>query len=237
MNNYYTFVLLSILVVVICISCAVGLRARRRRIAAAAHAQQRYTGFSSQADANNGNSAAYAQGAGQDGNYANIYYQQQQSHPGGMVTGPGTGLYYPASVPPYNTSSQPGAPPVSATVLYAASPGSPEPNINFGSYFPEAQVVSGGAGGANTAHNGGGGNNTGALGPPSPAEASPYGEADYVPRLSPQQVSHTQRRSSSADPTPPGVAPIPLPQYAAPSPQAGSDDKLVDYVRKGKELD
>lgn len=190
-----------VFVIITVIACCAGLCVRRQRAVAAANAEQHYAAFVGQSNSNT--NSGFTPDGGQGGNYVNLDYQQHQWPPQvGVVTGPGTGYYYPTGSPPGRPGNPPGGPALPATVLYAAPSDSQAPNINFGNYFPEAQVVN-----SNT-------NNNSAFATTSPDDISPYGEADYV-SCPPPPVSHTQRPPSSPGPIPAGTAALPPPRYAA----------------------
>ena len=229
MNGYFLFILLVIIVILFCIACTIGLRVRRRRIAASAAAEQRYSQFVNQND--------NMQEVGQNGNYANVYYQQQQQPQVGLVSGTGGGgLYYPTGAIPNSTGNPSGRPAMPATVLYVAPPGS-EANTNFGNYFPEAQVVS------TSSNNNNGYDSNDVFGVSSPSEASPYGEANYLSRPPPPPQSHMQQPQSTVSPSvpgpvSPGVASLPPPQYPALSTRPTSGDSYGDQANKQrKKLD
>lgn len=234
--GYYLFILLALIVIIVCATCTCCLRVRRRRNAEAAAAEQRYQQFAN--NENNNNNAAnnfaggvYVQGAGQGGDYGNMYYQQQQQQPPqvGVVGNTEAGMYYPSGSAGPNLSG--GARPLSATVLYATPAGAEGGNVNFGNYFPEAQV----AGGFQNTNNVSNMTGAGATGIPPPPESSPYGEADYVSRLPLQQTS------TQPPPLGSGNAMSPPPQYPAASPTRPSNGNIVRFGgsegAKGKELD
>lgn len=214
--SYYLFILLAVVVLLMCAACVFGLRMRRQRAAASATAEQRYSQFVGQNNSSgnpNNNEALYAQG----GAYGNMYYQQQQQPPQvGVVNDPGTGgFYYPNGG--MGTAGANNGRPVSATVLYAAPANGGGAGVDFGNYFPEAQVAGGYPNNAN---------NTAGTGGPSQsqAESSPYGEADYVSR----------------PPQPLGVASVPPPQYRAGAAGASTSNIVGsgnNNKPKGKELD
>ncbi|KPA78797.1 hypothetical protein ABB37_05896 [Leptomonas pyrrhocoris] len=232
MSSYYLFALVIIVVVLVCISCCIGLHVRRRRMMEAVDAEPPHVQSVGQGNSahynNNNNGPAFMQGPGQGGNNGNVYYQQQQPPQVGATSWSDPGMYYPTSNPQNNTGNQPGAQPLQATVLYAAPPGSQAPNIDFGHYFPEVRVVNGPGGSGNGVNNSNGG---GACEVTSPSDLSPYGEADYVSRPPQPQLSQTQRPTSgvsplSVPPAPLGEASLPPPQYPALSGQPRGGDNL-----------
>ncbi|KAG5471405.1 hypothetical protein LSCM1_01490 [Leishmania martiniquensis] len=197
MREYFLLVLFGVASALLCISCCIGCNVRRRQRLQAAGLNHGGYYAAERVGTQNAGGAAAAFGepprpAG--GRYHDIYYQQ---YPQGGIG------YYADTLPPgpANANYAEGYPPrdtrqpVSATVLFAAPPGTQAGSVNYAQYFPEARV-SEATGPQNGACDGAAAVNTGTA---SRSEAvSPYGEADYVPR-----AADASSRTSRSDPPPP----------------------------------
>ncbi|KAK7199070.1 hypothetical protein NESM_000875800 [Novymonas esmeraldas] len=175
MQEYFLFALLGVVVLLICVSCCIGCNVRqRRRQQANAQAESRYESF----DGTGGAGGVAVVGHPQQPvsvAYQEMYYQQQPTQDGVYMRPSG------GHPPPQHQQQQQ---PLSATVLYAAPPGTQVGNVDFTNYFPEARATGTGdpIGGNRDA------TQTAAAVAGRPAYAggaeaeSPYGEANYVPR-------------------------------------------------------